>query len=154
MAVNLDPLLILCLCAFTSVLLILVPLLPQTSRFTGKTKGICASSPFLFFKSSSRSSARMVHHLEKTTHLKSAKVPIIVQPHQLRRWSELAILLDAPCTPRPHIPLDTWACASTGASGMTCPGMCLFFPVVLSDRLIYTQPSFRRQAALYSDTRS
>lgn len=105
MAVNLDPLLILCVRAFTSVLLILVPLLPQTSRFTGKTKGIRASSPFLFFESSSRSSARcaslvswvvlmqdgMVHHLEKTTHLKSAKVPIIVQPHQLRRWSELAV---------------------------------------------------------------
>ncbi|KAJ7883721.1 hypothetical protein B0H14DRAFT_3432840 [Mycena olivaceomarginata] len=121
MAVNLDPLLILCVRAFTSVLLILVPLLPQTSRFTGKTKGILLMQD------------GMVHHLEKTTHLKSAKVPIIGQPHQLRRWSELAISLDAPCTPRPHIPLDTRARASTGASGMTYPA---------------------ELQALYSDTRS
>ncbi|KAF8182769.1 hypothetical protein K438DRAFT_1975411 [Mycena galopus ATCC 62051] len=78
MAVNLDPLLILCVRAFTSVLLILVPLFPQTSHFTGKTKGM------------------------------------------LVRISSM-ISLDAPCTPRPHIPLTTWARALTGASGMTCP---------------------------------
>ncbi|KAJ7339850.1 hypothetical protein DFH08DRAFT_247482 [Mycena albidolilacea] len=77
MAINLDPLLILCVRAFTSVLLILVPLFPQTSRFTGKTKGIRACASLVSWVVLMQDG--MVHHLEKATHLKSAKVPIIVQ---------------------------------------------------------------------------
>ncbi|KAJ7793632.1 hypothetical protein B0H14DRAFT_3143482 [Mycena olivaceomarginata] len=128
MAVNLDPLLILCVRALTSVLLVLVPLLPQTSRFTGKTKGIRASSPFLFFESSSRSSASAdagwdgsppgedhAPQVREGTHHRAA--PPTASVVRISRM----ISLDAPCTPRPHIPLDTRARASTGASGMTCP---------------------------------